>query len=141
MAVLARRGEGRPNTQTQKGYRTGPNSGEPLAQYCKEVPVTEICVFLRTLIDEGKQVYTIQNCRSTLSAIHINIEDGPTIGSNRVVTQLLEGTANVRTLTVLRSTPFQPIHKATLPLLTEKALFLTTEGSIIRSKLSSHPHH
>lgn len=59
-------------------------------------PVTEVCLFLRTLFDEDKQVYTTRNYTLTLAVIHKGFPDGSSMGFNRFITQLLRGMLNSR---------------------------------------------
>ena len=61
-----------------------------------EASVVQVSKFLMSLFEEGKQVNTIKNYRSAIAAIHRGFPDGSTMGTNGVLSQLLQGMSNAR---------------------------------------------
>ena len=98
------------------------------------------------LFREGKQVSTIRNYRSAISAVHKGFADGTTPGSNSIINQLLKGMFHRRppsrrlppswsinqVLTMLSGPPYEPMHNSTLEHLTHKTLFLVAAASARR---------
>lgn len=92
---------------------------------------------------EGKQVSTIRNYRSAIAAVHKGFHDGSSLGDNPIIGQLLRGMFNRRppirrlapswsindVLSQLAKTPYEPLHSATLDLLSHKTFFLIATAS------------
>lgn len=99
-----------------------------------------------SLFREGRQVSTIRNYRSAISAIHKGFPDGTSPGTNPTINQLLRGMFHKRpptrrlppswsingVLATLAAPPYEPIHNATLEHLTFKTLFLVAAASARR---------
>lgn len=108
--------------------------------------VDQVSEFFMSLYREGRQVSTIRNYRSALSAVHKGFPDGTTVGSNPVIGQLLRGMFNKRppqkrlapswsindVLTSLCQAPYEPMQNAPLEHLTHKTLFLVAAASARR---------
>ncbi|KAJ8042119.1 NACHT domain- and WD repeat-containing protein 1 [Holothuria leucospilota] len=111
-----------------------------------EATVNEVCSFLVSLFDEGKQVSTIRNYRSAIASIHPGFSDGSRVGTNPTISGLLKGMFNRRpptrklapswsinkVLETLSRPPFEPIQDAPLDVLTKKTLFLVAAASARR---------
>ena len=124
-----------------------------------EASVVQVSKFLMSLFEEGKQVNTIKNYRSAIAAVHRGFPDGSAMGTNRVLSQLLQGMSNARpvvrslapswslsgVLRALASEPYEPMHSCSLELLTRKTLFLVAAASARRRSclqaLSVKPGH
>ena len=124
-----------------------------------EASVVQVSQFLMSLFEEGKQVNTIKNYRSAIAAVHRGFPDGSTMGTNRVLSQLLQGMSNARpvvrplapswslsgVLRALACEPYNPMHSCSLELLTRKTLFLVAAASARRRSchqaLSVKPCH
>ena len=144
LATRARRGTTSKtyNSRLEKFFQwSASHSKDPL-----EASVDDVCSFLILLFDEGKQVSTIRNYRSAISAVHKGFQDGSTLSNNEAVSKLLRGMFNsrppVRRLApswsineVLRSlmgAPYEPMDRAPLDALTHKTLFLVAAASARR---------
>ena len=111
-----------------------------------EASVSQLADFFMTLYREGKQVSTIRNYRSAISAVHSGFSDGSTLGSSSVISQLLRGMFNERppqkrlapswsindVLASLATSPYEPMHEAPLEQLTFKTVFLVAAASARR---------
>ena len=111
-----------------------------------EAPVEDLCSFFVSLFDEGKQVSTIRNYRSAISAIHLGFSDGSSLGTNHTIVSLLKGMFHQRpprhrlapswsindVLAALSSEPYEPIHNAPLDAMTKKTVFLVAVASARR---------
>lgn len=110
------------------------------------VPCERLADFLLLLAEEGKQLSTIKNYRSAISAIHQGFPDGTTVGTNDVIAKLLKGLffriprserlapkwSINDVLAALAATPYEPMSNAPLEALTHKTLFLVVAASARR---------
>lgn len=117
------------------------NSVDPV-----EASVEDLCSFFVSLFDEGKQVSTIRNYRSAISAIHLGFNDGSSVGTNHTIVSLLKGMFHQRpprqrlapswsindVLAALSKEPYEPIHNSPLDALTKKTVFLVAVASARR---------
>lgn len=99
-----------------------------------------------TLFQEGKQVSTIRNYRSAISAIHRGFPDGSSVGTNQSIQRIIKGMFHKRppakplppswtiddVLTALAGPPYEPLKTSTLTHLTWKTLFLVAAASARR---------
>ena len=111
-----------------------------------EASLDDICNFFLHLFDNGRQVSTIKNYRSAIAAVHKGFEDGSSISNNQTVSSLLRGMFNKRppkrrlapswsindVLETLAKTPYEPLHRAPLDVLTAKTVFLVAAASARR---------
>ena len=130
------------DSRLEKYYQwANDNSVNPL-----EASLEEVCSFLVSLFDEGRQISTIKNYRSALAAVHSGFEDGSSVGNNHNVRLLLRGMFNRRpptqrlapswsineVLSSLSTQPYEPMSNAPLDALTYKTLFLVAAASARR---------
>ena len=144
LATLARR----PTTSKTYNSRLAKFSEWSEAQSVSplDASLEEVCAFFVHLFDSGRQVSTIRNYRSAISAVHNGFQDGSSIGSNPVISDLLKGMFNKRpparrlapswsindVLQSLTVPPFEPLHRAPLDALTLKTVFLIAAASARR---------
>ena len=144
LATQARRGSTSKtyNSRLEKYFQWSTSlSKDPL-----EASVDDVCSFFIHLFDEGKQVSTIRNYRSAISAVHKGFQDGTTLSNNEAVSKLLRGMFNSRppvrklaptwsindVLRSLQGSPYEPMDRAPLDALTHKTLFLVAAASARR---------
>lgn len=111
-----------------------------------EASVDDVCSFLVSLFEEGKQVSTVRNYRSAVASVHRGFPDGSVIGTNPFISHLLKGMFNERppvrklapswsindVLQCLSKPPYEPMQNAPLDALTHKTLFLVAAASARR---------
>ena len=107
--------------------------------------VTQVADFIAYLFDRGLQYSTINGYRSMLSAV-LPCIDGHKVGQHPYVIQMMKGVFNSRppqvklvpewdlfkVLDALQKKPFEPLHKASLKLLTLKTVFMIAITSFRR---------
>ena len=122
----------------------------PFREWCSKIPcdpssapLGTVADFLISRFDKGYAVVTLRSYRSAIASCHRGFRDGSSVTDSKFLTRLLQSFFLKRplkktlipawslpaVLKVLASAPFEPLHKASLRLLTLKTAFLVAIAS------------
>ena len=122
----------------------------PFREWCSKVPCDPtsaplgvVADFLISRFDKGLTVVTLRSYRSAIASCHRGFSDGSSVTNSAFLTRLVKSFFLKRppsktlvpawslpaVLKVLASAPFEPLHKASLRLLTLKTAFLVAIAS------------
>ena len=120
-------------------------SGVPIKVPCDptSAPLGVVADFLISRFDKGLSVVTLRSYRSAIASCHRGFSDGSSVTNSAFLTRLLKSFFLKRppsktlvpawslpaVLKVLASAPFEPLHKASLRLLTLKTALLVAIAS------------
>ena len=122
----------------------------PFREWCSKIPcdpssapLGAVADFLISRFDKGLTVVTLRSYRSAIASCHRGFSDGSSVSNSKFLTRLFQSFFLKRppsktllpvwslpaVLKVLASAPFEPLHKASLRLLTLKTAFLVAIAS------------
>ena len=122
----------------------------PFREWCSKIPcdpslapLWAVADFLISRFDKGLTVVTLRSYRSAIASCHRGFSDGSSVSKSKFLTRLFQSFFLKRppsktllpawslpaVLKALASAPFEPLHKASLRLLTLKTAFLVAIAS------------